>query len=58
MQGANSRGKTLVVLSSATSTPSGSQGLTDFTTRSSLFYTEIMCILRHLEWLDDVMMTS
>ena len=55
MQGANSRGRTLVVLSSAMSTPSSSQALTDFMTRSSPFYTEIMCVLHHLEWsYDDI----
>ena len=58
MQGANCQGRTLVVLFSATSAMSGSQGLTDFPDKGPPFYTKIVCALHHLEWLDDVMMTS
>ena len=58
MQGANSQGRTLVVLPSTMSMLSGSQGLTDFMTRISPFYTEITCVLCHLEQSDNVMMMS
>ena len=58
MQGANCQGRTLVVLFSTTSAVSGSQGLTDFPDKGHPFYTEIVCVLHHLEWLDDVMMMS
>ena len=56
MQGANSQGRTLIVLFSTMSAASGSQGLTDFPNKGLPFDTEIVCVLRHLEWLDDVMM--
>ena len=58
MLGANCWGRTLVVLFPTTSAVSGSQGLTDFPNKGHPFYTEIMCALRHLEWLSDVMMMS
>ena len=58
MQGANCQGRTLVVLFSTISAVSGSQGLTDFPSKGHPFYTKIMCALRHLERLDDIMMIS
>ena len=58
MQGTNCWGRTLVVLISAMSAMSGSQGLTDFPDKGHPFYIEIVCALHHLEWSDDVMMMS
>ena len=58
MQGANCWGRTVVVLFSTTSAMSGSQGLTDFPNKGHPFYTEIVCVLHHLEQLGDVMMMS
>ena len=58
MQGANCQGSTLVVLFSTTSVTSGSQGLTDFPDKGHPFYTKVVCVLCHLEWLDDIIMMS
>ena len=58
MQGANSWGRTLVVLFSTTSAMSGSHGLTSFPNEGHPFYTEIVCAVHHLEWSDDIMMMS
>ena len=55
MQGTNCWGRTLIILFSTMSVTSGSQGLTDFLTKATPFYTKIVCALHHLEWSDDVM---
>ena len=58
MQGTNCQGRTLVVIFSAMSALSDSQGLTDFLTRGHPFYIKIVCALHHMEWLDNVIVTS
>ena len=58
MQGADCWGRTLVVLFSTTSALSNSQGLTDFPTRGHPFHMKRVCALYHIEWLDDVIVTS